>query len=263
MNNKIKKIIPLWLAIKLTNLRNAIDYHNPFCQKKIILGRCACLGNELLRIWLKKHKKYLVINQQKTRVDLFLDCINGAPRPKAGVIKKYFRLKRSDLEEIVKQQEKLPWLKNKRPIEFLVMDSFTELTNKKFTHKKEGWSFCCYWSDLNHSEDFDREFSSHGMLPLENLEKTYRAFFTWLETSFPCKEVFFIHYPSLFDTRSEYKERGAAILQTMQKISADKPYIKNFFLNDGEITEKIKTDPFPYHYNKEVYQKLSEKFNKH
>jgi hypothetical protein len=260
MENKIKKYLPLYLSIKLANLKNAIAYHNPFCPKEIILGRNACLGNELLRAWTKKHKDFLVINQQRVRVDIFLDCANGAPRPKAGIIKKYFRLRRSDLNELVRQQENLPWLKNKRAVKYLVMDSFTELTDKKFTHRKENWSFCCYWNDLIHDEKFDKEFSSSGMLPLEDLEKSYSAFFDWANRKYPGIRIFFIHYPDRLEKREKYLERSKKIKEVLEKLSAENNFIKNIFLEE-EKTKKNLLDEFPYHYGQGVYDELLKKLS--
>ncbi|MFA5247665.1 MAG: hypothetical protein WC415_00240 [Patescibacteria group bacterium] len=239
----IKKIAPF-----LPNLKN-----------HIIISRTACLGNDLLRICKKNGKKMVAINQQKVRVDLFLKWLKDSPRPKSREIKKYFR--DPAIFEHLKQQEKLPWLKIKK-IKYLTMDSFAELTDKKFTNIKDKWSFCCHFEDLYLTDEFKNNFKIEGVLPLEKLEESYRAFFTWFEKKYPEKNVYFIHYPSLFDVRLEYKERGTAILQIMQKISTEKPYVKNIFLTEEEITEKIKTDPFPYHYNNEVYQKLSEKLKK-
>jgi hypothetical protein len=188
-----------------------------------------------------------------------LEWLNGKPRPRSREIKKFFRDRA--IYEHIKQQEELPWLKIKK-MKYLVMDSYSELTDKKFTNIKDGWSFCCHFGDLYLADEFKNNFKIEGALPLENLEESYRAFFAWFEKNFPGKNVFFVHYPSLFDARSEYKERGAAILQTMQKISANKSYIKNIFLSEEEVTEKVKADPFPYHYNDEIYQKLSKKWDK-
>lgn len=258
-----KEIIPKYCTpdyskiIMLKHLKKIAPFI-PIFKDNIVLGRTACLGSDILRLRRKKGEKIISINQQKVRVDLFLEWLNGKPRPRSREIKKYFR----DIAvyEHLKQQEQLPWLKIKK-IKYLVMDSYSELTDKKFTSIKDGWSFCCHFSDLYLTDEFKNNFKIEGALPLEKLEESYRAFFSWFENAFPNKKVFFIHYPSLFDARSEYKERGAAILSVMQKIAGEKPYIKNIFLAETEITEKIKNDPFPYHYNKEIYQKLLKKWD--
>jgi hypothetical protein len=260
MNIKIKKIIPLWLSIRLTKLRNAFLYHNPFCQKEIILGRNACLGNELLRVLIKKNKKYLVINQQKTRIDVFMECINGAPCPQAAEIIKNFRIKRHDLAELIKQQEKLPWLKNKHPVKLLVMDSFSELTDKKFTHKKRGWSFSCHWNDLKHDQNFEQEFSCSGMLPLEELEKNYQNFFAWAEKTHPGIKIFFIHYPDQLEKREKYLQRSQKIKEVLEKIAIQKPFIKNIIL-EKEKTTSSPQDEFPYHYGQGVYDEMFKKLD--
>ncbi len=254
MKNKLKKYFSLGLAIKLANLRNAFVYHNPFDKKTVILGRNACLGNKLLRSWLNKHHNFLVINQQKTRVDTFLDCVNGAPRPKTAEIIKYFRLRRSDLNEIIKQQEKLPWLANKRPVKYLVMDSFAELTDKKFTHKNEGWSFTCFWNDLVHDENFNHTFSASGMLPLLDLEKYYTAFFDWASKKYPGIMIFFIHYPDELEKREKYLERSRKIREVMLKLAAQKTFVKNIIC--GSPAEYNPVDKFPYHYGQKIYDEL-------
>jgi|WetSurMetagenome_2_1015567.scaffolds.fasta_scaffold01139_4 hypothetical protein len=257
MSNQIKKHLPLWLVIKLANFRHSLIYHNPFVKKKIIIGRNACLGNELLRNWLKNNHDFLVINQQKTRVDLFLDRVSGAPQPKADIIKKYFRLKRADLDEIIKQQEKLPWLANKRPVKYLVMDSFAELTDKKFTHKKEDWSFTCFWNDLSHDENFERTFSAQDMLPLDDLEKSYADFFDWAAEKYPGIKIFFIHYPDNLEKREKYLERSRKIKEVLLKLASQKPFVENIILSSA--AEKNPADEFPYHYGPKVYDELTEK----
>lgn len=255
----LKELLQKNILLSAVSITKKIAPFVPIFKDNIVLGRTACLGSDILRLLRKNGEKIIAINQQKVRVDLFLEWLKESPRPKSQEIKKYFR--DPAIFEHLKQQEHLPWLKIKK-IKYLVMDSFAELTDKKFTSLKGGWSFCCHLGDLYLTDEFKNNFKIEGVLPLEKLEETYRAFFSWFEKNYPGKNVYFIHYPSLFDSRSEYKERGAAILQTMQKISADKQFVKNIFLSEEEITEKVKADPFPYHYNDEVYQKLSEKLEK-
>ncbi|MDD4902668.1 MAG: hypothetical protein PHE24_06055 [Patescibacteria group bacterium] len=254
----IKKFLKIRLAPMIVSAAKKMALVLPLVKDRAVLGRNACLGNDLLRLRRKNGEKIIAINQQKVRVDLFLEWLAGKPRPQSRLAKKYFR--DPAIYEHLKQQEKLPWLAIKN-IKYLAMDSFAELTDKKFTSLAGGWSFCCHFGDLDINEEFKNNFKIEGALPLELLEEYYRAFFAWFAGRYPEKNVFFLHYPCFFDRRPEYRARGAAILETMEKIAADQPFIKNIYLEETEISAKEKEDEFPYHYAREVYEKLNKKWD--
>lgn len=190
--------------------------------------------------------------QQKARLDLFVEQVRKneppLPRVKSTAVEKY--MTRKDIYGLVQQQEQLSWLTMKE-VDYLLMDSFSELTDKKFTNKREGWSFFCHNSDIEHSAEFERNFESRGLLEIRKINEVYENFFSWYEKKYPGKKVIFIHYPTTLDDRKLYKERAAEILRVMKDIEKYRDYIYNLYLDDSKVYPH-ENDDFPYHYSKET-----------
>jgi hypothetical protein len=217
-----------------------------FRKRQKIIGRMACLGSDLYALRYQRKYGFRLINQQKVRVDLWLEGLSGAEKLKPELVKSH--MARSDVYPLIENQAALPWLVESK-FEFLLMDSFSELTDQKFTHRQEGWSFCCHYSDLVHSVDFERDFQSCGLLPIEDIEQAYTRFFDWFGRECPNKKVIFIHFPTTLDERGLYKERGAEILRVMAKLQVIKPFINNLSVDD-KFVEWNENDRFPYHFSK-------------
>ncbi len=111
---KMQQIIS-WVTIKSKKVLYL------FLPKKVVLGRNACLGIDVFNLKYCNQYDVKLVNQQKTRVDVLLDLINGAQRPETNYLKKF--IPRRDLYPLIVQQEKLPWLSGNKDIEYLLMDS--------------------------------------------------------------------------------------------------------------------------------------------
>ena len=222
--------------------------------KEKVNGRVACLGRDIFDLTYQTEPKPVLINQQKARIDLLMDWLNGAPKPRSKLIKRH--LLRRDVISMIDQQELLPW-KPESKIKYFLIDSFSELTDQKFTHKSEGWSFCAHYSDINHSLEFRNEFECHGLLPLNELCNYYNRFFDWVAANYPQKYIFFIHFPTKLDNRHVYKERGDHIFETIAEISKQRPFVKNIYLHDESVF-KNESDEYPYHYARETYVSFTE-----
>jgi hypothetical protein len=225
-----------------------VNFLNP---PPTVLGRVACVGQDVF--YLKTKGKFRLINLQKARLDLLMNWIEGAQRPKSRIVEKW--MVRKDVFPFIEQQERLDWLESKERPQFIMMDSYSELTDQQFTHRKQGWSFCCHYSDLMHTPDFERLFQSNGLLALEDMESTYYRFFNWLEQSSSPKQVVFVHYSTRFDQRAQFKNRAAEILRVMLKLQSSKPYIYNLWLDDT-FYYPSEGDDFPYHYSPKTYESL-------
>ncbi len=58
--------------------------------KKVVLARTACLGKEIFSKVYPEQNNYILVNQQKGRIDLFLDWLGDKKlRPKPNQIKNY------------------------------------------------------------------------------------------------------------------------------------------------------------------------------
>lgn len=229
------------IAKKLKQLINA----QIFRRRYKVLGRVACLGSDVYALRYQRKYGFRLINQQKARVDLWLEWLSGKTKPKPEMLKGH--MSRQDVYPLIENQSTLPWLAESE-FEFLLMDSFSELTDQKFTHKKEKWSFCCHYSDLEHSVAFEDEFETHGLLPIMEIETMYERFFNWFEKEHPGKKVVFIHFPTALDERTLYKERSKEILRVMSELQTIKPFINNLAVDDN-LVEWHEHDRFPYHFS--------------
>jgi len=251
-------------AITLYRIKNVLSRKfilwNPFIKKQVVLCRSACLGHTISKLKTPDSKRIFLVCQQKTRLDILLEQVSELTptklRVKSMVVKKY--IPRKDIQGLIRQQEKSPWLKIKK-FDYMLIDSFSELTDKKFTSKKEGWSFACHNSDIEHTAEFKQNFESHGLLKLENLSEVYENFFSWFENTHPNKKVIFMHYPTVLDKRTVYKERAAKILEIMKNIEKKKDYVFNIHIDDSKVRPH-EDDDFPYHYSRETNREFLEKW---
>lgn len=225
--------------------------------KKVVLGRVACLGKELFRMHPDGEWTNVLVNQQKMRVDLFADLITGAPRCRPELTRMH--LARHDIYPFLEEQAKIPWL-HQSAVKYMLMDSFSELTDQLFVHKKEGWAFCCHYSDIEHSPEFDAEFECRGLLDVELFEPSYRAFFEWFESTHPNTQVIFLHFPTALDPREVFKERAKEIARVIEKIAKEKTYIYTMSVDESEVTPAA-GDTFPYHFGRETNMAFLRKWN--
>jgi len=219
--------------------------------KKVVLGRTACLGKEIFSKVYADHNDYILINQQKVRVDLFLQLLsNNSVRPKSRQIKKY--LTRKDVLPFIKEQQYLPWLKVKRDINFILIDSLSELVDQKFLNRSDGTFFCSYYSDVDtKNEEFNTKFDNVGLLDVGLIEKNYRDFFNWINKNYPGKPIIFINYSTKLDGREKFKNRQQEISRIIKILSLENKNIKNIELDDSLI-HYSEGDDLPYHYSSET-----------
>ncbi len=223
-----------------------------YLERPIVVSRCACLGEFIYNLRYTDKKPYR-IHQQKTRFDIFLKKLQmtpSEPRTNSRAVKKH--LKHDFVYPWIQEQEYLPWI-GVKDCEYALIDSFAELTDQKFTHKAEGWSFCAHYGDIEHSQEFEEQFMCEDLLAVDDFEKTYTHFFDWFEKKYPGKHVFFFHYPTTLDGREKYKVRASKILEVMKVIEEKRPYIHNIYVEDSAV-DYNEHDTFPYHYSKETNQ---------
>ncbi len=225
----------------------------------IVLTRISCLGRDVLNIKYENYKYINKSNIQKGRVDMMMNWLEGEERPNSKIVKKH--LLRKDIFPHIKQQERNDWTREKN-IEFLLMDSYSELTDQKFTHKEKGWSFLSHYSDIKQTVEFNKLFSCEGLLLIEDLEKSYRDFFRWFGNKFPGKFVFFIHFSTKFDDRQIFKKRSKEILKIMEKLELENEFIHNIIVEDNKITQND-GEKFPYHFSNKTFKEFVNKWNQY
>lgn len=217
----------------------------------IVLGRIACLGYDVLHV-SPYEEKITLLNQQKTRCDLLLRWLDAsANRPVARVIEPF--MLRQDVFPLIVQQEKLPWLECDRPVRFLLMDSFAELTDQEFVHRREGWSFACHYSDVSHPPEFEELFECRGLMPVETFAPAYAAFFDWFSDRFPGAPIYFLQFPTRLDNRQVFKDRAAAIGSAIVDLAKTRPHLKNIEVPETDVHPDV-GNTFPYHFAASTYR---------
>ena len=120
-------------------------YHKHYRFKKIkILGRTACLGNEIIKRmgWNKNY-----INHQKSRVDYLIKLnINKKISPNPKEILKF--LKHKFIIGTIEHQ-RYDFFRYVKP-DIIVIDSFSELTDQLFLNQKDNSVFCANCIDIGH-----------------------------------------------------------------------------------------------------------------
>ena len=156
------------------------------------------------------------------------------------------------------QQEVFRW-PVERPPALLFMDSYAELTDQLFVHRRGKWFFSSNYTDLHHDADFERDFECRGLLPLEGLEARYREFFTAFKTEIGNLPIVFIHFPKDLERREKFRTRHEAI----SAVAMENPMLHSIEVDEGIVdwsdNPQDRQDAFPYHYNQQTYTNLAGK----
>ncbi len=225
-------------------------------QTPIILGRTACLGKDVLNE--TKFKYFPLNNLQKARADVFVNSITNSINLDLEEIKKH--MLRQDVFPLIQEQSQMNWVRNKvRNPAFILIDSFAELTDQKFSHKSKNYSFCCHYNDLIHSGDFKDIYNSDGLLDINQFEEYYFLMFSEIRKKYRTQKIVFMHYSAKFDDRIIFKERRKEISRVIQEYAKIDPDFINIDLDD-EMYYPHENDKFPYHYNKKTHEHIVEKW---
>jgi len=228
-------------------------YHNHYRFKPVkILGRVACLGNEIItQLNLEKG----LINHQKSRVDFLLDLANDSkikPNDKEIIP----LLEKNYISGTIYQQQ-FNFFSRSKP-DIIIMDSFSELTDQLFENKLDRTKFLANYSDIRHDEQFNSRYITKGLLNLEQLYDIYHNFFEKIKKNYPATHILFIHFPTTLDKREKFQERGKAILHAIEKLSLEFKNLHSISIEDEFVYPTIKNSDelkdFPYHYGTETYK---------
>jgi hypothetical protein len=233
-----------------------IYYKNYKFQKTKLLGRVACLGSEVIsKLDLQKG----LVNHQKSRVDFLLE-VSKNPNIKPTAKDIYPFLKKKYIFGTIEQQESDFFL-FKKP-DYIFMDSFSELTDQLFVDKINGKHFLANYSDINHDENFNNRFYSKGLVEISDLSIIFDDFFNKVSVIYPDTIVIFIHFPTIFDKRKKFQERGNNIIKIINELSKKYHFLNSISLDDEFVfkseDESDELKDFPYHYGKATYEKFAE-----
>ena len=217
-----------------------------------VLGRHACLGFDVLQ---ELHCRLANINFQKSRIDLFRSQ-NLFKFQKINLLSVRNILLRKDILHLVAQQK---WTLSvpSHPPKFILIDSFSELTDQLYQNKKEGWEFFCNQEDLLLTKDLKDAFISKGLLSNNLMHDYYRYFFEYLHKRYPDVPIIFLHIPKKLENRRVYIERNDIIRRVIKDIASVDRLLLPISINEDVVDWKRdslgRIDYFPYHYNQETY----------
>lgn len=224
------------------------------------VGRYACLGSAVLEALGRKYKMH---NLQKGRVDYQLQVVQDASvlcKPEQTIR----HLARDYIAPIVEQQSLL--CPDFTP-ELIFVDSFSELTDQLFRHKKEGWKFCCNYMDLQHSDEFAFTFESLGLMNLDGLEQAYQTMLCAINARWPGIPVIYIHFPDALEEREKYVERARKIRRVVETCATRHPNLYSFSVPREIVRHPEVAEPgmenFPYHYNQATYESFADMIRGH
>lgn len=181
----------------------------------LILNRTACLGGDVTQLKIGTNHDFN--NQQKVRVDLFMDYINGKElKPNLNILSPLL-LMPQDVYGIYSQSEELKWLKINEKPSYLFMDNFSELVDKKITHK-DGWSFGASYGDLDPECFKNGILIDKGLLAIDKIYESYDLFFQFIKEMWDVP-IIFMHFPTIFDDREIYIKQGNAITLAINDLS--------------------------------------------
>jgi hypothetical protein len=196
-----------------------------------IMGRIACMGQDVLKLL---NIGVPVLNVQKGRID-YLHMITQKSKNivRTGQVVSF--IYREDIKGLILQQE-LRYGNLKKPPIALCMDSFSELTDQLFYHRKQKWSFCANFSDINHTIEFKKKFEAIGLLSVDSLLEQYRNFFNLFRQRYPLAPIIFMHFPVKLDKREKFHLRYKKIKEAIDKLETE---FQSFysFTADEEIVE--------------------------
>ena len=216
--------------------------------KKWVFSRTACLGNEIF----ENSGIEFRWNIQKGRLDLLnrlLEEGSGFTELKPSIFSE------DAMYRIVQQERELSWLRFPPP-QFIVIDSFADLTDVRFV-LEDSSDVYCHYSDL--AESF-RSIQADGLLELEPYEDLLVRFILNTQAKWGQLEVFYIHYPTHKEQRLEYLMRAERISMATKSVAERFSCFINLEI-DVQLANHLDNvaDPFPYHYSEGVKAHFREK----
>lgn len=244
----------LILRLIFSSIKLKLQFINATRKKKWILSRTACLFNDTYS--LMNMDDSLRYNIQKGRIDLWILYFQKKLIRPDFKIANY--ILRPDIVLLFLQQKYFKLPQSNKPSLF-VIDSFSELVDKKFTLKSnKSKFFYAYFSDVK--ENILDVFDCEDLLPNKEIYETYDLFFHYFRNYTNCP-IIYIFFPDKLENRLIYLERSKIIKKSILEIS--KKYT-NFFCIDipEEIVEHDTKDINIYHYNREVYEFLANEISR-
>ncbi len=235
----------------------------PFTRKheSWVFARTACLGTDTLNLIKRDYELPEIYNFQKARIEYLTEALNSFAPPISKKLILWARLRKLIVPSIlptVSMSMSEKFLQKALPPEFIVLDDFAELTDQKFTYQSIQWY--SHYGDLSEFAKNSSECQSHGLLQIDEIQKLYEDFFKAIFLKWPQVQVIFMLFPIHRENRPEFMARSQIITETLHHISLLYPRVHIISAAEKNFpgAESI-TDPFPYHYQDEVYKYFAER----
>lgn len=225
-----------------------------------VFSRTACLGNDAYRGSQSGEIKRW--NIQKGRMDILVRQLKGISRETTPPPRVLFS--QEENWKISCQVSSNYW-NHFQPPKFILIDSFSELTDQMFVYK--GIEFLSHYNDLNWMQQESKDIESLGLLPLDKIHDHYLEFVQATQSRWGDIPCYFINFPSKFDQREELKIRAELISDAIGNIEKKHRRVKvitipndEVQLNDAELAKEI---PFPYHFAQSTLNFVSEQIDEY
>jgi hypothetical protein len=228
-------------------------------------SRTACLGNDTLSLIPSRIRR---LNVQKLRSDRLVELLRSSGPPADHVasdiaaIRTY--LDRDDVFQFVEGQYDFRWLTRVRPPKYIFIDTYSDLTDQIFVHRKTGFTFFCNYSDLRHAAEFTQLFECGGLLGVEQLAPLYLELASLLAARWPHTPIAFLSYPTDRERREKFLARADALDVAISDCCVHVPSATRIVLSSdvtSSICEEPMLDTFPYHYPPALYEHAAQAVN--
>jgi hypothetical protein len=235
--------------------RKAKNYN--LLNRERIFSRVACFGRLVIedRNIIRNSRVY---NFQKARMDYINLVLNGAIPSYEDDEDLNKLISNSELQEFQKQNLSISGFDFKN-ISYFIIDTFSDLTDRKFIIGGSSKYFFSHYGDLDRKSDVYKDVEDHGLVDLVQLKVEYKNFVEKVTKLNPNSQIIFINYPTKFEQRVEYIQRGKAIAQALDEISQSNKNIHNIYLSEGQVKS---VDPFPYHFDEQTNKMLKYEVNR-
>ena len=215
----------------------------------IIFTRSACLGGAATH--LKFGDKHHFHSQGKVRVDFFMDLVEERQQRPSWEVLDPMVVQRY-MSGVYEQQCLLSWLEPEVKPSLIIVDSYSETTDKRFNHRSEPWSFCGLYGDVDH-ELVTRDFHSGELLAVDEIEGQYDRFFAFAKQKWNVP-IIYLHFPNTQEDREIYLKQSEVITRAME-VMARKHGVQNIHAEPGEIEPM--NDGDNYHYSERTARSLA------
>ena len=112
---------------------------------------------------------------------------------------------------------------------------------------------------MDHTGDFDSNFTCKDLLPIEELEDYYVKFFDKVLANYGQIPIIYLHFPAKFDDRKQYKERSTYLFDLITKLSVKYTNINSISIDNKFVVRPNNGDNFPYHFSDETIKSFTQR----